>query len=297
MSSHPSPSRRQFLQSSVAVAGTLAAAGQLSAHVAGGDTLRIGLIGCGGRGTGAAEQGPERRPTTSSSSPWATCFPRTASTKLPQAISERVRRPRSTCRRNGIHRLRRLQAGHRQRRRRAAVPRRPASGRCTSRPPSRRASTSSARSRWPSTAPASARSSSRPRQAKEKNLASSRASATATSRRSARRSSGSTTARSATSSPSTPTTTPAPIWHVDRARRACRTWNGRCATGTTSPGSRGDHIVEQHIHNIDKAAWVLKDDRTRSRRSALGGRQVAHRARSSATSSTTTPSSSSTPTA
>jgi predicted dehydrogenase len=55
MSSHLSSSRRQFLQSSVAVAGTLAAAGQLSAHVSGGDTLRIGLIGCGGRGTGAAE--------------------------------------------------------------------------------------------------------------------------------------------------------------------------------------------------------------------------------------------------
>jgi predicted dehydrogenase len=55
MSLHIPPSRRQFLQSSAAIAGTLAAAGQLSAHVSGGDTLRIGLIGCGGRGTGAAE--------------------------------------------------------------------------------------------------------------------------------------------------------------------------------------------------------------------------------------------------
>jgi predicted dehydrogenase len=49
------PTRRRFLQSSAAAAGTLAAAGRLSAHIGGSDTLRIGLIGCGGRGTGAAE--------------------------------------------------------------------------------------------------------------------------------------------------------------------------------------------------------------------------------------------------
>src|SRR5262245_47869839 len=44
-------SRRQFL-------ATSAAAAALAAHVhaAGGDTLRVGLIGCGGRGTGAASQ-------------------------------------------------------------------------------------------------------------------------------------------------------------------------------------------------------------------------------------------------
>lgn len=47
------PSRRHFLKTS---AVTLAAAAAVPAHAAGGDTLRIGLIGCGGRGTGAAEQ-------------------------------------------------------------------------------------------------------------------------------------------------------------------------------------------------------------------------------------------------
>src|SRR5947207_13040214 len=52
----PSPSRRQFLRRSALTAGTLAAAGALPVHAAGGDTLRVGLIGCGGRGTGAAEQ-------------------------------------------------------------------------------------------------------------------------------------------------------------------------------------------------------------------------------------------------
>jgi predicted dehydrogenase len=46
------PSRRQFLQASAA---TLAAAAAVPAHAAGSDQLRIGLIGCGGRGTGAAE--------------------------------------------------------------------------------------------------------------------------------------------------------------------------------------------------------------------------------------------------
>ena len=49
--------RRDFLRTSAALAGTVAL-GELpvsrSAHAAGGDAIRIGLIGCGGRGTGAA---------------------------------------------------------------------------------------------------------------------------------------------------------------------------------------------------------------------------------------------------
>ncbi|HTK74043.1 MAG TPA: Gfo/Idh/MocA family oxidoreductase [Gemmataceae bacterium] len=48
------PSRRTFLQTSAA---TLAAgAATLNAHAGGSDVLRVGLIGCGGRGTGAAGQ-------------------------------------------------------------------------------------------------------------------------------------------------------------------------------------------------------------------------------------------------
>jgi len=51
------PSRRAFLQRSTVAAGA-AAAGALSiarsAHAAGSDVLKIALIGCGGRGTGAA---------------------------------------------------------------------------------------------------------------------------------------------------------------------------------------------------------------------------------------------------
>jgi len=53
------PSRRDFLKTSSALAAAGALAGSLSigrsAHAAGSDLLKIGLVGCGGRGTGAAE--------------------------------------------------------------------------------------------------------------------------------------------------------------------------------------------------------------------------------------------------
>lgn len=50
------PSRRDFLKTSTVAAGALAGGLALhrSAHAAGSDVLKIGLIGCGGRGTGAA---------------------------------------------------------------------------------------------------------------------------------------------------------------------------------------------------------------------------------------------------
>ena len=53
----PRPSRRDFLKTStVAAAGAVAGGLSIarSAHAAGDDVLRVGLIGCGGRGTGAA---------------------------------------------------------------------------------------------------------------------------------------------------------------------------------------------------------------------------------------------------
>jgi predicted dehydrogenase len=49
----PGSSRREFL-TTAAIAGTLAALPQV--HAAGSDVLRVGLVGCGGRGTGAATQ-------------------------------------------------------------------------------------------------------------------------------------------------------------------------------------------------------------------------------------------------
>ena len=51
-------SRRDFLKTSALVGGALAAPAILSNRVfaANGDTLRVGLVGCGGRGSGAASQ-------------------------------------------------------------------------------------------------------------------------------------------------------------------------------------------------------------------------------------------------
>ena len=50
-------SRRQFLQTSAATAVGAAVLGSAPAvHAAGSDVLKVGLVGCGGRGTGAASQ-------------------------------------------------------------------------------------------------------------------------------------------------------------------------------------------------------------------------------------------------
>lgn len=52
-----SASRRQFLKTgTLASVGTLAALQASSVHAAGDDVLRVGIVGCGGRGTGAAAQ-------------------------------------------------------------------------------------------------------------------------------------------------------------------------------------------------------------------------------------------------
>ena len=52
--------RRDFLKGTTAAAAGIALAGGLNlaraAHAAGSDELKIALIGCGGRGTGAAAQ-------------------------------------------------------------------------------------------------------------------------------------------------------------------------------------------------------------------------------------------------
>ncbi len=48
-----SPSRRDFLKVSTAMAAGLAFLP--NAHAKGNDTIKVGLIGCGGRGTGAAD--------------------------------------------------------------------------------------------------------------------------------------------------------------------------------------------------------------------------------------------------
>ncbi len=59
-SEQPLPSRRQFLKTSSAAASALGMAGTLGwargAHAGADETIRVGLVGCGGRGTGAANQ-------------------------------------------------------------------------------------------------------------------------------------------------------------------------------------------------------------------------------------------------
>lgn len=63
----PLTTRREFLRTSTAIAGT-ALAGSLEpgrfAHAAGSDTIKLGLIGCGGRGAGAASDALTADPGT-----------------------------------------------------------------------------------------------------------------------------------------------------------------------------------------------------------------------------------------
>ncbi|MHC5005126.1 MAG: twin-arginine translocation signal domain-containing protein, partial [Planctomycetota bacterium] len=60
--------RRDFMKTSAATAVGTAAAAQLAvaarAYAAGSDSIRVGLIGCGGRGTGAAHNALEASPRT-----------------------------------------------------------------------------------------------------------------------------------------------------------------------------------------------------------------------------------------
>jgi hypothetical protein len=44
--------RREFVQTTAAATAALAMSG--GAHIAGSDVIRVGVVGCGGRGTGAA---------------------------------------------------------------------------------------------------------------------------------------------------------------------------------------------------------------------------------------------------
>jgi predicted dehydrogenase len=58
--------RRDFLKTSALAAGAMAAGLSIgrAAHAAGSDVLRVGLVGCGGRGTGAAAQALNADPNT-----------------------------------------------------------------------------------------------------------------------------------------------------------------------------------------------------------------------------------------
>ncbi len=56
LTSPSAATRRDFLTASAVAAGATLLGSVPSVHAAGGDTLKVGLVGCGGRGTGAATQ-------------------------------------------------------------------------------------------------------------------------------------------------------------------------------------------------------------------------------------------------
>lgn len=55
-------SRRNFLKASTAAVTGAALAGGLNVHAAGSDILKVGIVGCGGRGSGAASQAMHAEP-------------------------------------------------------------------------------------------------------------------------------------------------------------------------------------------------------------------------------------------
>ena len=52
----PAASRRDFLKTSTIAAAATSLGTFANVHAAGSDTIKVGLVGCGGRGTGAADQ-------------------------------------------------------------------------------------------------------------------------------------------------------------------------------------------------------------------------------------------------
>jgi hypothetical protein len=62
--------------------------------------------------------------------------------------------------------------------------------------------------------------------------------------------------------------------------------SGSCATGTHFAWLCGDHIVEQHVHNIDVVNWAMKGHPVRA--TGTGGHRCGRS--SGATSTITSPS-------
>ena len=249
-----STTRRQFL----AASATLAAAPGL--HAAGDDLLKVGLIGCGGRGTGAATQAL-RADTNVKLVAMADAFE--------DRLAEQPRRPSGDEKDVAakvdvtpdapVRRLRRLQERDRQRCDVVLL--------CT--PPHFRPHAPEGRGRGrqarlrreagaPSMRPASARCWRPARRRRRRTCRSSPASACATTTASARRSAGIHDGAIGESSRSTPTTTAAaagpsrrqPDW-TDMTYQMRNWYNFTWLSG--------DFNVEQHVHFLDVCAWVMKD--------------------------------------
>ena len=175
-------SRRDFIKTTAAASLAAAIPGNLGLHAQGSDTIRVGVIGCGGRGTGAAIDCLNSSPGVEIVALFDPFQDRidgslkTLREKVPAAVKVK---PETL-----LHRPRRLQEAPAPSRRSttSSWPPRPASGRSISRPRSRPASTSSWRSRSPSIRSASARSSPPPTWPRKKGCPSSPGRSAATRR-------------------------------------------------------------------------------------------------------------------
>ncbi len=155
-----SATRRDFLkQTSTALAGLSLAHGLAArSYAAEENTIKIALVGCGGRGTGAAAN------ALSTAGPDAAGRHgrrlREPAGGQPEEPVEAVRRARSTCRQDrqflGLDGYKKAIDADRSRAASSCWPRRPASGRSTWSTRSPRAATCSWRNRSPSTPRASA---------------------------------------------------------------------------------------------------------------------------------------------
>ena len=173
---------RDFLRTSSLLGAALAAGAGGWRHAAGNDTIRVGLIGCGGRGTRRRRAGDERRQGRQARR-HGRHVPATTSTPAASHLRDDGGDRFDVARRPLLRRLRRLQAGDRQRRRPRA-PGHPA-GLPPAAPPGRgrrRQALSSPRSPSPSTRPASAPCSTPARRPRRRTSRSSPASAGATRR-------------------------------------------------------------------------------------------------------------------
>ena len=289
--------RRDFIRSSAVAGGTLLAAGLRApaVHAAGSDEIRIGLVGCGGRGSGAAADAVKSSPGVRVVAIGDAFADRVGETR------ERLQGAAATAGdvpgRARLRRPRRLREGDRH----AASTtsswrRRPASGRLTSRPPSRAGKHVFTEKPVAVDGPGIRTVLAAYEEAKKKNLGivagTQRRHQTATSRRCKRIHDG--------------------AIGDDRRRRAA---TGTRASLWNKPRQASWTDLEWQIRNWLYFTWLSRRPHrraarpqprrhqlgaraaTRSSAVGMGGRQVAHRARSTATSSTTSPSTTSTPTA
>ncbi len=115
----PDSSRRTFLMHGAAAVAATGAALDLAsvAHAAGSDTLKVGLVGCGGRGTGAAEQA-----LTADKNVTLVAMADAFDDRLDESLSTLKGSPVAgqvdVAEGSPVRRVRRLQAGHRPGRRR-----------------------------------------------------------------------------------------------------------------------------------------------------------------------------------